>query len=93
MPTYSHFSARVRYMTQAEKEERNTAIAREMRRTRLKDEDGRLKEAGYDPMKVFKHLDGDKEAEAKALKECEEYAKKYTDLTGVELVVAPGFFF
>jgi hypothetical protein len=92
MPTYSHFAARVRYMTKEEKAERNTAIAREMRRARLKDEEGKLKAAGFDSMKVFKHLDGDKEAEAKAQSDAEAYAKKFTDLTGVELIVSPGFF-
>lgn len=92
MPTYSHFAARVRYRTAEENAETDLGKKRIMIRDRVRAEDAKLKEAGFDPMKVFKFLDGDDAAKAKAKLDCEAYAKKFMNLTGVLLVVSEGFF-
>lgn len=90
--SFSHFAARIRYRTSEERDEKDLGKARFMVRERVRAEDTKLKDAGFDPLKVFKYLDGDDAAKAKAKHDCEAYAKKFNEATGVELVVSEGFF-
>lgn len=85
MSNLSHYTARVVYRIPGEDK---TADGGRARRRQQYDT---LKASGFSD-KVFQFVDGDKAADAKAKAECEKYAKKWTDKTGVPLNVCLGFF-